>query len=61
MSRYSPDDLAPEQIEVLNEAAFLIISARKEARAMLARSGLRKWGWVTLPRDGTAPRALPVQ
>jgi hypothetical protein len=42
----SREDLTAEQSEVLEKAAFLIISARKEAAAMLARAG------VHLPDDG---------
>lgn len=41
-----PENLSGEQSEVLEKAAFLIISARKEATAMLARAG------VDLPEDG---------
>jgi hypothetical protein len=41
MSTYPrPEDLTDEQLEVLEKAAFLVISARKEAAAMLRRSGL---------------------
>ena len=47
MSKYPfPENLSGEQSEVLEKAAFLIISARKEATAMLARAG------VELPEDG---------
>lgn len=47
MSKYpSPEDLTGEQSEALEKASFLIISARKEAAAMLARAG------VPLPDDG---------
>lgn len=47
MSKYpSSEGLTREQSEVLEKAAFLIISARKEAAAMLARAG------VPLPDDG---------
>ncbi|MFD0339605.1 DUF6422 family protein [Streptomyces sp. NPDC127117] len=35
-----PDELTDEQSETLEKAAFLVISARKEAQAMLRRSGL---------------------
>ncbi|WP_354490974.1 DUF6422 family protein [Mesorhizobium robiniae] len=42
----SREDLTVEQSEVLEKAAFLIISARKEAAAMLARAS------VQLPDDG---------
>ena len=41
-----PENLSGEQSEVLEKAAFLIISARKEATGMLARAG------VDLPEDG---------
>jgi hypothetical protein len=41
-----PEDLTAEQSEVLEKAAYLIISARKEAAAMMARAG------VKLPDDG---------
>ncbi|MER8826898.1 hypothetical protein NKH73_12845 [Mesorhizobium sp. M0938] len=34
------EDLTTEQSEVLEKAAFMIISARKEAAAMLVRAGL---------------------
>jgi hypothetical protein len=47
VSKYpSREDLTGEQSEALEKAAFLIISARKEAAAMLARAG------VPLPDDG---------
>jgi hypothetical protein len=36
----SPENLTRKQAEVLEKAAFLIISARKEARVMLAREGV---------------------
>ncbi|WP_352681587.1 DUF6422 family protein [Mesorhizobium sp. M0601] len=42
----SREGLTREQSEALEKAAFLIISARKEAAALLARAG------VTLPDDG---------
>ncbi|MGW7052994.1 DUF6422 family protein [Streptomyces sp. NPDC054887] len=34
------EDLTDEQVETLEKAALLVISARKEAAAMLQRSGL---------------------
>lgn len=41
MSKYpSPENLTREQSEALEKAALLIISARKEAAAMLARAGV---------------------
>lgn len=39
MSKYA-EDLTREQSETLEKAVFLIISARKEAAAMLARAGI---------------------
>ena len=36
----SPEDLTLEQSEVLEKAAFLVISARKEAATMLVRAGI---------------------
>src|ERR1700754_4529244 len=46
LKHQSPEDLTSEQSEVLEKAVFLIISARKEAAAMLRRAG------VELPDDG---------
>jgi hypothetical protein len=47
VSKYpSLENLTREQSEVLEKGAFLIISARKEAAAMLRRAG------VELPEDG---------
>jgi Family of unknown function (DUF6422) len=41
MSKFpSPEDLTREQSEVLEKAAFLIISARNKAAAMLERAGV---------------------
>jgi hypothetical protein len=41
MERFpSPADLTREQSEALEKAAFLVISARKEAAAVLARAGV---------------------
>jgi len=41
MSKYpSPKDLTHEQSEVVEKVAFLMISARKEAAAMLVRAGI---------------------
>ena len=42
----SPENLTYEQSEALEKAAFLIISARQEAAAMLMQAG------VPLPDDG---------
>jgi hypothetical protein len=41
MPKYSPpENLTGQQSEALEKAAFLIISARKEAAAVLARAGV---------------------
>jgi len=41
MAKYSPpENLTREQSEVLEKAASLILSAREEAAAMLARAGI---------------------
>jgi hypothetical protein len=48
----SPEDLTGEQLEALERAAFLVINARNEAGAMLARAGVESppdSGWFGSP------------
>jgi hypothetical protein len=53
MSKSSyPGDLTGEQAKALERAAFLVISARNEAAAMLARAGVElppESGWFGSP------------
>ena len=48
-----PEDLTGEQSEALEKAAFLVISARNEAAAMLTRAGVEvppeSGGWFGSP------------
>ena len=46
MAKYSsPEDLTPEQSEVFEKAGLLIVNARNEAAAMMARAGLPEDGF----------------
>lgn len=49
------EDLNEEQLAALDKAAYLIITARKEAAAMLARSGMDppEQGWFGSPCHAT--------
>jgi hypothetical protein len=54
----SPDKLTDEQIDAINAAAYSIIKARKEAVAMLARSGVEhppEMGWFGSPCGAQLP------
>jgi hypothetical protein len=59
MSVFScPEGLTEEQSQTLEQAALLIINARKEAAAMLTRSGMRELperGWWGTPCGMTLP------
>jgi len=59
MSGYRfPEDLTERQAQSIEQAALLILKARKEAAAMLERSGIEpspEGGWFGSPCGATLP------